>query len=424
MTAEENIIDFMVDEMLPDGYELASSLKKKLLQIAKDGILEHNDYSRNFNEEAKGNPTWAVEFCIDEIPETAAGWIALGLIDSDLNEEEKLRFVKATLSKYLIDETGFTYPKELPYHRLAGFVIKREGFDKKYLQYLLVKDVLSSIEEISGNFTTIFNSDMLSDQEKILCLIGADRVTERRGDAARLLTEVAKAFLESDVSLLAKLEVAELFVENKFRDYAKNRSNLMLVENLKGAGQLKDIPLEHTIDASEEIKNAFGTGPHILSWYNGGGAIRYACRWYVSVLNEKERERFVMRTMASSNPTRDKNVITGVCDALYYGGYDSEFSRRVLEQGLKLSSGIVRSLCYEYLFLLYDSVNGYVKKSLHDTDMKVRNTFARVALSPSRLKEMDHAKKVQLIELVDKNDVELNKRQSTRFAKLKEELEQ
>ncbi len=397
MTSEEDIMEFMRKEILPEDYKVSPSLKKKLLQIAKHGVL-------------------------NEAPDSAVGWIALELIDSDLDDGEKVKLIKSALLKYLTDRSIFVHPKDLPYHRLVGFIMKHEGFDKKYLQYLLVADRLTTIEEIAGNFAEIFGSDMLSDEEKIVCLIGADMVAGRRRDTARLLTEVMKTFLESSVSLNEKLEVGKLFAENRFRDYAKNLIDIIIVGNIERSEKitLRNLPVPH-LSLCEEIKNAFGTQPRMPFWYDGG-AIRYACRWHVSMLNEREREKFVMKVMESSNPTRDKYVVMGVCDALYYDTYDRVFTRKALEKGLKITGGIIRSLCYEYLFLLYDDIEDYVKKSLYDSDMKVQNTLARVALSPSRLKERNHGKKVQLINLVERYKVDLNKRQGGRLRKLKEEL--
>lgn len=425
MTAEENIIEFMRKEILPEGYKLSSFLKKKLIQIAKDGILKNNDYSRDFNEEAREMPTWATEFCIENAPDSTIGWIAIELINSDIDDEEKLKFIKSTLSRSLAGVSDFTHPKDLPYHSLLGFIMRREGFDKKYLQYLLVEDRLTPIEEIARNFAEIFGSDMLSDEEKIVCLVGSDLVAMRRRDTPRLLTEIMKIFLESNVSLGKKLEVAELFVENKFRNYASNLIKIITVGNLERSGKLVlgNVSIQHPSRICKEVKNAFCTPPRTLLWYNDGGAARYLCRWYTSILNEKQREKFVMEIMGSSNPTGNRYLIMGVCDALYYGNYDSVFTCKVLERGLKISNGIIRSLCYEYLFLLYNDIEGYVKESLHDTDIKVQHTLARVALSPSRLDKMDNGKKAQLIELVERYGVDLNKRQSDRLIKLKDEVE-
>jgi hypothetical protein len=373
----------LIDQtLLPRGYKINADLRRKLVTLVEDAVINYSEIGSNFDEDFEAREKEDVLPCIE------AGdrddWICAACANADyLTEEEKL--------------------------------------------FLLMGDSESPNESFIHNFQILLNDRNLSDTVKIgyyLCLPNMDR----RRDISKRLKKATSILLDSEaVAKENRVKTFELLREpDLFMQIRKGFEELRKVEGVE-AGEVYFPPFiedlfQSLVEMPEELQEEFLRNILNVIDFDFNCVRRQACDWYISQLSTlEEKKEAIARLLENADNVKsngDKYIKICAYDALYSMSeeLDEDFVRQLLEQGSHSNLGDIRAHCYKYLLLLFDDAV-HVEGCLNDTTKKVRETMVRTALSGTK---MDTTTRLRLSKIIEEKKLKLTKKQKGRLKNLLE----
>ncbi len=429
---KEKVLKYCSKRILPRGYEIDTDLRRKLVTLVEDAVINYGEIGSFFDEDFELRGKEDVLPCIEagDVDER----ICAACANADyLTEEEKIFLLKSFLrrkteaDRRMYEQIGFVLSPQIPYQSCMNYLLEHEPLTEEYLLYLLTEDSKSPNESSIHNFQIMLNDRNLSDTVKIgyyLCLPNIGR----RRDTSKRLKKATSILLDSEaVAKENRVKVFELLREpDLFMQIRKGFEELRKAE-ATDAGEVYFPPFiedlfQSLVEMPEELQEGFLRNILNVIDFDFNCVRRQVCDWYISQLPTLEEKKEAITQLIENvdcvKSNGDKYIKMCAYDAQYSMSeeLDEDFVRQLLEQGSHSNLGDIRAHCYKYLLLLFaDAV--YVDECLNDTTKKVRETIVRTALSGTK---MNPSTRLRLSKIIEEKKLKLTKKQKGRLKNLLE----
>jgi hypothetical protein len=316
---EAKIIIYCSKRILPRGYKINADLRRKLITLVEDAVLNYSENGSNFDEGFGHREKEDVLPCIEagEVDDR----ICAACANADyLTEEEKIVLLKSFLrrkteaDRRMSEQIGFVWSPQIPHQSCMSYLLEHEPLTEEYLFYLLMGDSESPDESFIHNFQILLNDRNLSDTVKIgyyLCSPNLDR----RRDHTKRLKKATSILLDSEaVAKENRVKVFELLREPDLFMQIRKGFKELRVEKGADAGEVYFPPFIEDLFQSfaempEELQEEFLRNILNVIDFDFNCVMMQACDWYISQLPTLEEKKL---KLTKKQKGRLKNLL-GKC---------------------------------------------------------------------------------------------------------------